>query len=504
MQGPRGDRLGAQSLLQRITAAFSWSFTGSVVQTVIRIMVLIVLARLLSPEAFGVVSAALVVVYFTQHLAQMGMGPAIVQRAELQLRHVHTSFTLSIALGILLGAVCWIFAPNAARFFRMPELTAMLRVMSIAVPSCGISLVAEALLIRELKLRRLTAIEVTSYVAGYAVVAIALAIYGLGTWALAFAFVTHMCLKALLLLLLQPHSKRLAIDRQSAKDLVSYGGGQTFATLVNYGALQGDNIIVARWLGPAALGLYGRAYNLMANGVSLFAGVLDRVTFPAMSRIQNEPARLALAYRRGIAITTLGLAPISIFLYVVAPELITVMLGPRWEQVIRPFQILSLGILLRASYKFGGSVNRATGAIYPHAWRQVWYAAAVLTGAWMGHFWGITGVATGVLGALAFNYLMVSSLSLRMTRISWKAFVRAHVPGMLIGGIVWAAATVAVMMLRELGLPPIAVLASALVFAAACAILGLLFCAPLLGPDTMWLLRTISAFRLRHVLDAVQ
>ncbi len=98
--------------------------------------------------------------------------------------------------------------------------------------------------------------------------------------------------------------------------------------MFNYFALQGDNLVVGRWLGVSALGLYGRAYNLMTISVNVLGQVLDKVLFSAMAKVQNEPERLVTAYRRGTALIGLTILPISVVSYILAPELINVLLGP--------------------------------------------------------------------------------------------------------------------------------------------------------------------------------
>jgi len=102
----------------------------------------------------------------------------------------------------------------------------------------------------------------------------------------------------------------------------------------------------------------------------------------------------------------------------------------------RPFQILTLGIFLRTSYRISDVVARATGAVYRRAWRQAIYLACVVAGAWFGRHWGIAGVALGVLGALAVNYLLMAHLGLRLAGLSWRRFGQAHLHALLTAAVV--------------------------------------------------------------------
>src|SRR5204862_423933 len=179
---------------------------------------------------------------------------------------------------------------------------------------------------------------------------------------------------ALILVVTRPPALRLLPDRAALGELMYYGGGFTASKIANYFALQVDNLVVGRWLGAAALGFYGRAYELMAGPPHLLGDAVDRVLFPAMASIQTDTRRLADAYRRGVALMGLIMLPASLVLFIVAPELILAMLGPRWTAVVTPFQILALGMFLRTSYRISDVTARATAAVYHRAWRQLVYA----------------------------------------------------------------------------------------------------------------------------------
>src|SRR5206468_5659579 len=119
-----------------------------------------------------------------------------------------------------------------------------------------------------------------------------------------------------------PPSRRLYIERQAFNDLAYFGGGFTVARLANYVAVYGDNVVTGRFLGAAALGYYGRAYSLMSAPAYAFGSVLDAVLFPAMARVQDDAARLAAAYRRGVALIAIVVLAPSATIILLAPEVI--------------------------------------------------------------------------------------------------------------------------------------------------------------------------------------
>jgi O-antigen/teichoic acid export membrane protein len=470
-----------------------WTFVGSGAQAALQLLVLLILARLLTPRDFGVVAAAMVVVGFSSIFSQLGVGPALVQRPVLETRHVRTAFSLALAFGLGLAGVIWLMAPALARFFRMDALGSVVRALSFVFVLQSGSLVAEALLQRDLRFRRLANIEVVAFVLGFGVVGVALAIGGFGVWALVGAQLGQTFAKTTILLAIQPHSKRPLMDRGAFSDLMAFGSGFTLARIGNYLAGQGDCLVVGRWLGAEALGLYGRSYQLMMLPATLLGQVLDRVLFPAMARIQHHPERLASAYTRGVALIALVVLPCSVSAFILAPELISCLLGPQWHEITIPFQIFALGMLFRTSYKMSDSISRATGAVYRRAWRQGVYALLVIGGAYLGQQWGIAGVAGGVLAAIAVNFLLMAQLSLDLAEMHWRSFWAAHVPALalsaIVGPAVWAFAT----LLRACTNSPGLVLA-ATVTSATLVTCSLLWHMPatLLGPSGLWIVQKLA------------
>lgn len=397
---------------------------------VARTLVLMLLSRLLLPEDFGVLTAAMVVIGFVEPVSHLGIGPAITQRSDLTVAHVRTAFSFSTLVGVVLCVMSPAYMPLVAALFNMPEMESTLYAISLLFPIRGVGLVAESLMNRELRFREITRIEIVSYSLGYAALGVTLAFLGFGSWALVLGTLTQSTLRSVLLLFYQPHPKTPKFDRQAFKDLLLFGGGFTLARIGNALALQGDNFVIGRWLGATALGLYGRAYQLMVTPATLFGAVMDRVLFPAMAKVQGERSRLARSYERGVALVSILALPTSVLLYVLAPEVIQTLLGEGWDDAIAPFRVLVFGTLFRTSYKISDSLARGTGAVYQRAWRQFLYAFCVFAGSFLGQHWGLEGVAVGVTVALSVNFIMMAGLSLKLTGLSWRQFIAVHIPSL--------------------------------------------------------------------------
>jgi O-antigen/teichoic acid export membrane protein len=460
------------SLTRRAVSGMAWVAWGSGATAVLKVVVLVLLTRLLSPADFGVVGAALIVIGFSLTFSQLGLGPALVQRPVLEPGHVSTALVASTVFGLLTAGLIWLAAPLLAAFFRMEHLTPVVRVLAFMFPVKGVSSVAENLLQRELRFRFLSNVDVLTYALGYGGVGVTLALLGWGAWALVAAQLSQTALRAVILLRECPPVMRPAPSLSCFRDLMGYGAGYSTAALGVILANQADNLVVGRWLGAVALGLYSRAYQLMAVPTALLGDVLDKVLFPTMARVQDDPNRLASAYLQGTALLALVTLPAGIVAAVLAPELVAVAFGSRWEALVPPFQVLALGMMFRTSYRMSDSVSKATGRVYRRAWRQALYAALVFLGAWIGQFKGLTGVAAGVLGALLLNYLLMAHLSLSVAQISWFRFAAVQLPAFRLAVVLGALTLATTAATRHLGLPPVVGLAAGSLVAAGTAAAG--------------------------------
>lgn len=432
-----------------------WVAWGSGSVGLLKLAVLVFLTRLLTPADFGVVTAALVVINFSLGFSQIGLGPALVQRQVLEPRHTVTGFIASTLFGLILAVVMWVAAPLVAQFFRMDHLTPVVRALSIIFIISGIATVPESLLQRDLRFRLIANRDILAYGVGWLGIGVGLAFLGWGPWSLVAAQLTQVTIRTTILLRASPPFLRGRPTWTSFVELMQYGVGQSVTRMGVILANQADNLVVGRWLGPSALGIYSRAYQLMQIPTGLIADVLDKVLFPTMSRVQDDSRRLASAYLRATAGLILVMLPIGAVAAILAPELVAVAFGSRWEGLVAPFQVLALGMMLRSGIRMSDSLTRATGRVYHRAWRQWLYAGLVFLGAWVGLRWGITGVAAGVLAALFTNYLMMAQLSLSVIQVSWIRFADAQVPALrlTLGIALVTAATIATA--RHFGVHPV-------------------------------------------------
>lgn len=446
-----------KGLGKRTSRGLSWNLIGNLGANGLRIAVIPILSRLVSPDEFGIVAAALTVFAVAAFLKDAGVGTALVQRQTLTSGHIETAFSFSVWFGVALAGLVLLAAPAIANFYDQPQLVPFVRVLAILIAVRTIGIVSQALARRDMQFRALAIIDLASYFLG-SVTSVLLAWWGYGAWALVGGYLVETAVGTLAIFLVRPVRYRLFPERRYLRDLVTYGAGHTVGELASYFAHNGDNIVVGNQLGAAPLGFYTRAYDLMRYPSVAFSNVAGSVLFSAFSRIQDDPDRLGRVYRRAIFGTSVFLFPTSIALLVLAPELVGIILGGTWAYAVLPFQILAISMLPRTTFKIGATIARAAGDVIVVAWVNVLYSVMVIGGAFLVvRRWGIEGVAVSTSIALFVNFVLLSHLGLRRTSLSWNGFLRAHGGPLFAGALVLVTVWPTAFVLRHLDVAPLLV-----------------------------------------------
>jgi O-antigen/teichoic acid export membrane protein/capsular polysaccharide biosynthesis protein len=448
-----------RSELRRRTArGVAWMGLSTAGQAVLQLVFVSLLARLVVPAEFGLVSGALIAVYFTTVLAESGVGAAIVQRTVLAREHIRVAYTISVGLGVLCWAVLAAIAPQIEDLLRLPGLTPILRVVALIFIINNLTL-SDYLLARRLQFRRLAFAESTAYAVGYGGVAITMAAMGYGAWSIVGGQLAQSSLRTILVTCLAPHSILPSFRRGPAKELLSFGAGYSIGRIGLWASSQVDNLVVGRYLGPASLGLYGRAYQLVQLPANVFGQVANEVLFPAMATVKDDRGTLRRLFRLGIGFMAALALPVSVLAAVTSKSLVLVLLGKDWLPLRAAFDIIIFGLLFRTCGKLIDALTKATGAVNRRAWRSLLFALLVFAGAFIGQRWGLHGVAIGVFAALTINYLVTSQLCLSLVEMRRRDFALAHVPGLILSVVAGAVGLLAESLLKAAGVSVFARLA---------------------------------------------
>lgn len=488
------DTQSKRTLTQHTVGGLLWLFSSAGIQHALKLLTIVLLARIITPADFGVMAAAMVVVNFSHVFSLIGIGPSLVHLSRLESSYIRTGFTLSVLFGFFVGGIVYLMAPLTASFFRVPQISDVLRLLSIVFPLSGFAVVSESLMRRAFKFRDLAITEVCSYGLGYAVTSLLLAFKGFEYWSLVGAVIVQHSVRAFILSVMQPHQRIPQLELRTCWELLRLGGGYTIAQILNFFALQGDYFVVGRWLGATVLGFYTRAYSMMSIFVRLLGHAMNSSLFPAIAKIQDDRNRLGAVMQRSLAGVCILILPSSIFLSILAPEFVHVVLGPGWGKAVVPFQILALGMYFRIGYKVSCTLSQAIGAVYENARRQAVYAALVLFGAWAGQHWGgLEGAALGVLFALFLFFLIMSHLSLQLTSMTLRDFINVHMPAIRLSILVGIQSWVVAEVLRNFDFHSLLIIGATLASVSLSSLILInCFGSFFLGENGLWLLNMFA------------
>jgi len=401
------------------TSNFVWVFFGTAGQNLLQFSALIVLARLISPEDFGIVSAAMIFIGLIGIFSELGVGPAIVQKLELTTEDVGTGKVISAALGLLMGMGVYASARFFESFMRIDGLAGVVQLLAFVLPISGLTVIGQSLLQRHLEFKKYILCIFISYLISQLFVAIPLAFMGYGYHSLVVATLVQNLVLLLSVSFLTRSYGGWTFSLTSAKTLANYGFGQSLGKFANYLAGQGDNFVVGRFLGASSLGIYGRSYQLLMVPTNLIGAVLDKVMFPMMAAIQKDNKELANIYILSMSIIAMVSVPTTAFVYVFSEEIIRLLLGDNWLDAAPVLKILITVLFFRISYKVSDALSRAKGSVYRRAWRQTIFAGSVIISSYYGSFYGLEGVAYGVTVSIIFNYILMLQLSKTLISFSY-------------------------------------------------------------------------------------
>lgn len=349
------------TLKRQATAAVFWVGVSSAVNNLFTMLIRYVLARMLLPQQFGLVSMALLAIDFLNMFREMGFASALIYRKGDVRKAADTAFITVVILACVLFVLAFASAPFVAAFFRAPQLTAVLRVLAINIVISAFGQVQFALLAKELAFREKLLPDLVPTLV-YGLVAVSLALMNMGVWSLVIARIVDSILTSLLSWVVVPWWRpRFRFDKREAKELFDYGKHIVGSSLLIYFITNLDNTFIGRVLGPEQLGFYGFAYNQANMPATQISKIIGQVLFPAYSRIQDDPTALRSAFFRTLHYVAVLSTPIAVGIIAFAAPFINILYGDRWAPAILPLQILGLYGLLRAWAVNMGSVFKAGG-----------------------------------------------------------------------------------------------------------------------------------------------
>jgi PST family polysaccharide transporter len=402
----------------------------------------VLLARLLSAGDFGLQGMAAVLIGFLGLFSDGGLGAATVQRLEVTEEQVSTLFWINLAVGGALAAFSAALAPLLVAFYGEPRLYWIIVVLGVAFVFGGLTAQHRAMIMRNMRFATLAKIDVLS-LATSSGVGIILALLGWNYWALVAMWVVNAIVGAVGVWLADPWIPGLPRRNCGVLSLLHFGWMSTCSNVVVFLAWNADNILLGRFWGADALGLYGRAYQLATMPIHQLNGAISGVAFSALARMQNDPQRLVGSFLRGFSVLVSLTVPVTICCALFADEIVVVLLGTKWIEAAPIFRLLAPTALVFALVNPMSWLVMSTGRVGRALSMTTATTPVVILGILLGLSHGPTGVAVGYSSAMVFLVVPIVAWSKRGTSITWADLLKATRQSLLSGLVAGVAGLIA-------------------------------------------------------------
>ena len=321
--------------------AFIWDILGKLGTHASTFIVTIILARLLEPSDFGLIAIIMVIVSLASIFSDIGLGGSLIQRRKLHQVHYSSVFFFNISIGLLLTLAAFLSAEWIANFYNNEQLVSVVQATSFLFVISAFHAVQTVILKKELKYDVLTKVNLTASI-GSGVIGVALAIWGAGVWSLVAQLISREIIVNLVIWSKTSWIPKAAFSLKALKQLWSYGMNMFLAEMLDTIYEKADYMIIGKLFAPATLGFFHQAKQLNQFVIEYSAGSLMSVLFPVLSKIQNDLPKFQRVIIKSTGIISFVTFLLLGGLYLVADEVIIILLGEKWVSSVFYFKIILL------------------------------------------------------------------------------------------------------------------------------------------------------------------
>jgi O-antigen/teichoic acid export membrane protein len=386
------------TLKQQAIHGVKWTSLSTGIKAILQLIQLIILARYLSAEDFGLVAIVMVVIGFSQLFMDMGISNAIIHKQNITDIQLSSLYWLNLFSGTILTVIIFFIAPFVAAFYNEEAIIPLLHLLSFSFFINSIGNQYRVLLRKELKFNLLAKVEVFAGVGAF-VCAVTLAVQGYGAYSLVWATLTNVIIANAVLLYigLKTHKPKFVYDYTEIKSFLTFGLYQMGQNSIVYFNNQFDVILIGKLLGTEAVGMYSLTKQLVMRPSQIINPIITGVAFPVMAKIQDDLSRLKSVYLKIINYLSSINFPVYILMAVLASLLVPLVLGDKWIETIRLFQVLSVYALIRSTTSPAGALLLSRGRADIGFWWSIGEFSLMPLIIYIGSHWGVLGVSIGLL-----------------------------------------------------------------------------------------------------------
>lgn len=334
--------MAEQSLKDKTVRGVAWSGVDNVLQYSVSFIVSIVLARLLTPDDYGLIGIITIITSVCTALINGGFATALIRKKDCNEVDYNTAFIVNFGISLLLYAIVFLSAPLIANFFRREELVLLTQVSSLGLIIGALAIVQQTRLTKQIDFKTQTKITFIASIAS-GIIGIVMALMGCGVWALIAQSLSLHSIRTTLLWVYNKWMPSLIFSRGSFNDLFGFGWKMMLSEVLNTVWKELYQVVVGKFYSPATLGQYTRAKGFSQLFSSNLTNVVQRVTYPVLSDIQDDDVRMIAAYRKIIKTTMFITAIGMFFLAGISEPLLYCLIGPQWHEASVYLPLICIG-----------------------------------------------------------------------------------------------------------------------------------------------------------------
>lgn len=414
------------------------TLTGQSAKILLNFISIMILARLLTPQDYGLIAMVTTVTGFIFIFKDMGLSLATIQSHEINHEQISTLFWINVGIGISLTLITLGLAPVIVWFYKDPRLYAVTASLSFAFIFGGLTIQHQAILSRHMQFISLILIDVISLSVGI-LTGVICAFVGLGYWALVWMPLATSFSNMIGVWWASGWRPGWAFPGSGVRSLLKFGGYITGFSFVNYFSRNFDNVLIGRYCGSESLGFYSKAYSLFLFPIGQITAPISNVAIPALSRLQDDPERFKKYYLMSIKLIAYVTMPLVITMGILSNELIEVILGKQWMQASNIFKIFAVPALIQPISTTVGWLYISLGSTRRFFIWGCIVAPITIISFFIGLPWGPLGVAISYSVMYCFLTYPVFTFALKNTPIKlmdvistiYRPFILSLISGLI-------------------------------------------------------------------------
>lgn len=425
----------SDSLKSKTLTGTFWSAADAFLGQGVTFLVGIVLARLLSPTEYGLIGIALIFTIVLNGIVDSGFSTALIRKKDTTDVDYNTMFITNMVISVFLFVVLYFASPFISIFFNRPELTPVTRAMGLILIFQALSITQVTILTKKIDFKTKTkASLVAAVISG--VVGISMAFMGYGVWALVGQKLSNTLLYSISLWMLNRWWPNGSFSRESFHYMWGFGWKLMLSGILENTWNQLYQVVVGKCYSPATLGQYSRSKEYATIVSAHFTSIIQRVTYPVLSEVQDDQERMVSAYRKIIKVTMFVIALLMIFLGAVAEPFIYCLIGPKWHEAATYLPLICLSMSLYPLHAINLNMLKVQGRsdiyLYLEIIKKIISVGPLCLGIFISIYWMLVGtLITGIIAFFLNSYYTGKKLH-------YSSFMQLKdiLPSYCIGGVV--------------------------------------------------------------------